>query len=283
MSLTQAKSLLFHPIDGHVIPELRGVAAWAASMRTDLLKLVIDVDPDVALQGDLLPAGDDVKAMLVDALLDKFATVEIIDNWSFGTTYQRLYHAGLADQLRPTITDPDAPFLARRFAIDVAESCQLTELQQELLSLALNIEERPYDRINAAYAVWRIADASTKSQLPPLIAESTDTDPDFELRGVALQALWPEFIWTEEMFDSVVPIDSRLIGEYHRFLRYLPDRLDSHDFPIALKWVSEQKNSYELRFGYETLINEILLAARDHLSTEGVLPALARAIWARLI
>jgi hypothetical protein len=59
----------------------------------------------------------------------------------------------LADQLRPHITSNDASLAARELAIDLAEACEVVELEDELATLALDRSAQLRSRINAAYAI----------------------------------------------------------------------------------------------------------------------------------
>jgi hypothetical protein len=67
-------------------------------------------------------------------------------------------------------------------------------------------------------------------------------DPDDQLRGHALEALWPEHISAEELFRSLTPLRrSNLYGQYKNFIRtYLPATLREDHLPAALEWVKEQ-------------------------------------------
>ncbi len=83
--------------------------------------------------------------------------------------YKNLNHPDIAEQLKPYILDKSKNEVVRRVAIDIAEECQISILQEVLANVVLDIEEDYYIRINSAWAVIRIADTSTKATLRPLV------------------------------------------------------------------------------------------------------------------
>ena len=72
---------------------------------------------------------------LLDAVESKRATDSPYSN---AEAYAKLNHSGLAAELRPFITDGQLSVTTRRLALVIAEKCRLTELQPELLQVALD-------------------------------------------------------------------------------------------------------------------------------------------------
>jgi hypothetical protein len=102
--------------------------------------------------------------------------------------------------------DRSRDFLARDFAIVLAQECNVRAVQGVLVQVALDATEDLRLRIKAADAVAAIGDDETKKKLAILVtgAGAAD-DPEDELKGITLRALWPKQITAVKLFDRLVP------------------------------------------------------------------------------
>jgi hypothetical protein len=132
-------------------------------------------------------------------------------------------------------------------------------------------------RVNAATAIERIGDTNAKHYLQSLLAIDAN-DPEDELRGIALRALWPEQISVEELFEAITPPKrENLLGIYWMFLaQHLTPFLQTTDLPIALRWVESQQEVGAWRIS-QTVVGVIMQFAWEHLEQPGVLDAFASA------
>jgi predicted NACHT family NTPase len=175
----QVLDLILHPTDGKVIPQLHQTAAWLATLSPQIFQRLTTIDPEVLLRSDVTKADEQGRRTLVASLLDLYDREELLDtDWELRREYGKLNHSQLAAQLRSYITDKDKGRIARRVAVEMGEACNLAELSTELLSVALDDSEDRQVRIQAAYALSRIGDAATRTQLRPLA------------EGVRLQRKW---------------------------------------------------------------------------------------------
>src|SRR6185369_16166618 len=119
-----------------------------------------------------------------------------------------------------------------------AEWCEVQSLQEDLARLALD-ESADIDlRVNAAYAVTRIADSQTKAKLKPLAFGEAGDDPDDELKGRGLRAIWPEHVSSSELLSLLsYPKRPSLYCSYKSFLDALANEVDSLDLVVALRWL----------------------------------------------
>jgi hypothetical protein len=98
---TMLKALL-HPAGG-LVPQLSGVAAWAASLSGALRATLIADEPFALLKGDLSSCDDDDRASLVKSLLDAVDSKRSTDSpYSNAEAYGKLNHPGLAAELTAT-------------------------------------------------------------------------------------------------------------------------------------------------------------------------------------
>lgn len=272
----RAVALLFHAADEKkVVPQLRGVASWLASIHHGTFERLANVDPLLLLGADA-PALDDAARTAVAArLLAQIDALKAHDG-AFGLRqrYAKLAHPGLDAQLRPYILDEAKNPVVRRVAIDIAEACNVRTLEDVLVTLALDRDAHYGTRHQAVSALAKIGSPDARSRLRPLLG-ARDDDPEDELRGYTLTALWPAHMTTTELFAALLPRrNAHYFGMYAAFLGGLSKRLADADIGIAAKWALANARA----FRDEAIIREVCSRARGLLADAGV-----RASYARLI
>jgi predicted NACHT family NTPase len=283
LTAPQRRSLILH--DGRVVPQLREAAAWLASMSVEVFRELIESDPEVLFRSDAASADVKDRQALVGALLTFYDEERAFD-WGYDQwhLYRKLAHPDLADQLRPFIHDRAKGIVVRRVAVGLAEACQLQELQDDLVRLALDRTENFQVRVNAAYAIGRIADAASKRKLLPLARGEAGDDPADELKGCALKALWPGLISAPELFALITPPkDENLLGAYRGFL--LGDefrQISLADLVFALEWIAQQQPLGRLPHSFDTPGDSFMYQAWQGMDQPGILDAFARAAITRL-
>ena len=276
----QIFDLIFHPIDRKVIPQLRQVAAWLATLSPEMFQRLTTIDPEVLLYSDVTKASEDGRRKLVESLLDLYDREELLDtDWAMRQEYRKLNHSKLADQLRPFITNQAKGALVRRVAAQIAEACQLRGVSQELLTVALDNSDNIQIRVWSAYAIARVGDEATRAKLRPLAEGKAGDDPEYELKGCALQALWPDLIDFGELLTLLVPPQNPSFhGTYTEFLqRKLVDGLQPKDLPTALNWVTSLELSPLSSF--EIVTERIILKALQHVDDPDIAVSLASTIF----
>lgn len=230
---------LRHPTGG-LIPQLSGVAAWAASLSGALRAALIADEPIALLKGDLSSWSADDRKALVQSLLDAVESKQVTDSpYSNAEAYAKLNHPGLADELRSFITDGQRAAITRRLALLVAEKCKLTELQSELLQVALDAADHPQVRAGAVSALKRCGDGSVPVLVRPLAAGQGGPDPNDDVKGNSLDLLWPDHLTAAELFSLLTPTADNYFGAYALFQLGLPDTLKTGDLLPALEWASQ--------------------------------------------
>jgi predicted NACHT family NTPase len=287
MSLTQTMSLLCHPYDPEkkLVPQLHETAAWLAGMQPDAFREIMKLDPEVLLRSDVATADVEDRAALVGSLLKLYDEERLLDrDPDIRRLYRKLNHPELAEQLRPYIFDSSKGIIVRRVAIDIAEACETRTLQNELAEIALDQTQPLPIRVEAAYAAGRIADTATKARMKPLITGEASDDPDDELKGCALRALWPDHMTAGELFGVLTaPKRDDFIGAYYRFISHdLAQHISPADLPIALEWTAEQESRHQLAYSIREFIDNIMLLGWKHLESTGVLPAFAKTVISRI-
>ncbi|MBI4319905.1 MAG: hypothetical protein HY675_15560 [Chloroflexi bacterium] len=286
MTIPQIISLIRHPGDaeGKLIPQLHETSGWLATMVPDIFRQVMTFDPVVLLRSDVASADVQDRAALVENLLQLFEQDRQPDSLDDRSRYARLLHPGLVEQLRPYIRDTSKGIIVRRVAIDIAEACRLRALQEDIANVALDTAQPLPIRVKAARTTGRIGGDETRARLRILITNEGVDDPDDELKGCALQALWPGLMSTEELFSVLtLPKREALVGAYYIFVAVdLPKSTLSIKLTVALDWVANQRASHNLPIPFRKLISALMLKAWDQLESPGTLATFAKALLSRL-
>lgn len=285
LNADQVMELLTHPDDpeGKLVPQLYETAAWAATLMPELFRRIMVADADVVLRSDVAAVDAEDRAALVEALLRLFEEERIAHDWERQTHYRKLAHPRLAEQLRPYINDASRHPVARRTAILIAHECELHELRDDLVRLALDASEKVWLREQAADAVSDLGDGEAKRKLKPLAMGESKDDPNQELKGYALIAVWPEYITAQELFAALDQPRESFFGSYFLFLtQHLVSRLRPDDLPTALVWVESLELRRELSISLQQVTDDIMLLAWEHLDNPEVLEAFSRTAFTRL-
>jgi hypothetical protein len=282
VSIEQIRDLIFTQQEfdeegSRVIPQLKETAAWLATMHLPLLREIAKSDPQVLLRSSVSGTDASIRKEVTYSLLRK-AEEETITDFDLRQRYKVLIHPGLPEQLRPYINDQKKGFLVRRMAIDIAEACEVRELVEDLLKVALDEHEDVHTRFQAADAVSEIGDTNAKVKLHPLLNVG-DIDENDELKGCGLRALWPEHLTVQELFLNITkPKRGNFIGMYQLFLRQeLMPHLKVSDLPTALAWVQRlpEEKPDEIS-ALQDLSAEILQRAWENLHDAMVLDRFAK-------
>jgi hypothetical protein len=230
--------VLTHPTGG-LIPQLTVVAAWTASLSAELRASLIAAEPWALLHGDLSNWEASDLELLTGSMLNHVEEGRFHEHF-FGMTetYAKLAHPGLAARLRPVIMARSLKPTTRRVAFNIAERCGLKELQPEILDVVLDGTDIHAVRAIAVAALRRCGDGSALSQLLALARGEAGDDPQDEIKGYALDLLWPTHIRTAEVFARLTPSDQRFFGAYANFILGLPTRLATPDLLPALNWAT---------------------------------------------
>jgi hypothetical protein len=276
--------ILTHP-GGGLIPQLASVAAWVASLIAAVRTTLLASDPWALLRGDLSSWPPEDLEALVASMLRYVDEGKYYERF-FGMfeTYAKLKHPNLTAQLRAVITNPSLQPITRRTALMIAERCALPDLQPELLQLANDSSADPWLRAGSIAGLKHCGDSTVPPQILALMRTGIAPDPDDEIRGGALDLLWPSHISTQELFSFLGPANDRHYGSYHHYLKELPETLAAPDLPAALAWATAYLGRANLtNESYEkTLADAIMFRAWEFLDDSNVLDALLAHLEVRL-
>jgi predicted NACHT family NTPase len=283
ISTSQILNLLIYP-DGRVVPQLQETTAWLASMRPEIFQEVVRTDPDILLQSDIATTDYKSKAKLVESLL-KLHDSNKLELFKF-RRYDKLHYPDLAKYLEAYIRDSSKNQQARKVAINIAIDCQEKDVQDCLVDVACDTTQPYKIRERAAYAVSRIGDEDIKSRLKPLALDKNEENPDDNLRGYSLQAIWPQYISVNDLLNSLSPpTTTGIIGSvYQNFIAIeFIKHLELPDLPIALQWLENLPHCrIHLHYPFRDLADSVMLKGWQNLDEPGVIEAFANIAMIKL-
>lgn len=268
-------------LESKLIPQLHGVAAWISSMQPKVFNEIVKRNPETLLSSDILTADIQVRAALVESFIQQYEKKEFYwGTYDFHRYLYKLRHPDLGEQLKPYLHYKNKDHLSRIIAIDIAEACNVSELHEYLLKIALDDDEPISVRENAASALSKVGDEKVKIKLKPLAIEPVAADKHDGLKGYALQCLWPNQLSAKELFECLrFPKRENFVGKYHMFLTHeLIENVKADDLPIALDWVLQLGESYVLPQPFRELSKLIMLKSWDYLEQKSILNKFAHLV-----
>jgi hypothetical protein len=282
LHIEQLRSLVFHPRRKRVIPQVREVASWIALRNEELFAEIAEFDPEVLLGSAAPSLSNEQRRGLADALLRSCDQSEVL-HIRHHLELRHLAHPTLTEQLKTVLVDSERPMATRYFAARIARDCAATGLGEALLGIALSDTETHDLRTIAAYAIADVGSEEERSQLRPLLQASREIDPDDQLRGAALDAIYPGDKYDDAMWDYLeLPRQSFFGGSYSSFLTYsVVPKLHAENLPAALRWCAAQPP--EDIGPIPELEGEIFSLALEHIEDDGIADLLANTVlqWAR--
>ncbi len=287
MDAEQIMSLLASPDDpdGRLIPQLREVAAWAATLDDEVLADVMRREPELLLRADGLSLPPEARVQVVASLLTEDAAmrVERYDR-RIRRAFAGLVHPGLPDQIRDALR-PENSILVQQMAFALAQAAAMPELQEDLVAFALSNDRPAYLRDDAIRALKEYADAETRLALVPLATDRIESDEDDGIKGQALAATFRSPLTVLQVLEALTPArDEHLFGAYKVFVsRTLPQALRLEELPEALEWAQTVPRDHGATDLLASLADDILAAAWPHLDDDRVRAAVVAVIKPRLI
>ena len=143
----------------------------------------------------------------------------------------------------------------------------------------------PHLRSRAVHALSACGDETIPPQLLPLAKGELGPDPQDDIKGYALEILWPDYIAAQQLFSLISPPAAGYVGAYVMFLtRTLPERLNVEDLSPALNWAaSNVTDTSEIGdFHFRSLADSIFIKAWKNLDRPEIIDLLLTYVFARL-
>ncbi len=269
----QIKSLLLHP-KGSLIPKLRGVAAWFTELDHEHFELLLKADPEALLLVGLTNVSDPDKSALTHALLDLYNRRGAFPRDTY--SYKELDHDGLSNIIREYLGSEATFEGAKYLALEIAADCCLNALADDLLDIVFDSTKPPRLRARAADAIRVSCPREVRNKLAPFVANNIENDPDDEIIGTCLAAIWPDCVSTEELLAVLAPPkNTHLTGAYQVFLHFnFLKGIEPSDLPKVLEW-ARSLPSRDKAYWSDRIRDILIEQAWNNLETPGVSKSLA--------
>lgn len=251
-SSTQIANLFL--LNKKCIPQLAETAVWLSTKQPELFAALCRFDVPTLFSGDGRFQDDDSKRKIVDAAFQGFDDSSHLELLPSSRQLAPLVHPGLGQQITAILKRKNTSWACRRFAINLAEACNLSEVQGAICKIALSASQDNNTRREACHALARIADDSTRSKLIKICQIDSVNDPQHDLLGNALIACYPRVLPIELLLEQLVPPAPGYIGMYAHFIGELPTLLKEDDIPEFLNWAANRQPD-----GLQHTIDSIIL------------------------
>ena len=189
--------------DQKFAPQLHDTLRWLVEMRSDVLSEVVKRQPMLLLTTDVSHLSEKEFTKLFTAVLN-MPDPYVYSHETWNLRRFRSSHPSAKCVLLPYLTDSRRSRYLRRFVLQLLECLDTNEIDDVLVRLALDNEEDQVLRQSAARLLGNIGSVEAKLRLKPYIYGSED-DTEDDLKGYALQALWPNHITADELFEALSP------------------------------------------------------------------------------
>ena len=270
--------------DGMFPPNLHDCLRWLIELRKDILPEIISRQPLVVLAGDLSHLSDSEFEKLFATLLN-LPDPRVYRREAWNLRNFRAGHPSARRLLVPYLADTSGSPYLRHFVLRLMRQLDVSDIDDVLARIALNANEDDALRHSAAHRICEVGQVEAKLQLKPYI-HGKDDDPDDELKGCALQALWPDHLTADELFGALSPPKrENLVGSYRVFLfeGSVVNKLQPVDLPTALRWVAAQPTRFEMSRILNDLPSAIMRKAWENIHIQGVMETFAETAVAMMM
>ncbi|MCI5221318.1 MAG: hypothetical protein D3924_01200 [Candidatus Electrothrix sp. AR4] len=210
-------------IDGRIPADLRGVYAWLVSMLSGMADRILAHDPYGAIiYGDAYAWRPNTKIRAIDALIELAKK----DPW---------FHHSLSNKPLGGLSSPEIVSKFREILKNdsgethllslvlgaIANGPELNEMRHDLLAFIRSPERKDYQKARAISAFFNACPQylSDLEQILDEVQSDGIADPEQDLRGTLLYALYPDKIGYERIVDYLVAPPRYVLNNYFFFLK----------------------------------------------------------------
>lgn len=290
LSLGELLDLLAAPEDERrgIAPQMQDIAGWVSRWQDEMFEHLLQTDPHVVLLGDVAALSPEKRSRLSARLLQQYDRRRLrpTDAWKFGT--QHLSNPDLPSQLREYLK-PEHHADIRSVAINLIQQNGVESLSDEVVQIALADDEPLRLRVSSAHALGVVGEEETLQKLIPLLRLGEKEDPERELRGSVLSAVYPDILSAEDVLPDLPPPREKDSRTYVRFIeRDFFEGVDATNLISVFErfedWLqlgssSETGETVRIPRILEPFVDELFLTASSNLSDEEIRSRLAGWIY----
>lgn len=225
---------------------------------------------------------DDIvkREYIVEALLTGFRD-GTLDAHKYFDKLKSLDYPHLSQRLLPILRSSSQPSNLLIGALFLSASCTFfdesldgesekqyfeADIESAIINIATCKEWEADVRVFASIALLHYGSDKAKLSLMPHALSLEKTNPNVELKGVALQALWPHQLSGSELFSTLYAPPVGPHTSFHSFVSFnLVPGLSKPDIIPALRWVNERSDESEQDYYLRSLCDDIIKFSADFL------------------
>lgn len=237
-----------------IVSELRGIAAWVATLNSDIRLPLAEVDPLGFLEyGDVRQLPIATKQYLLDRFMQKAGKLygfhwQLAESTSAGELASLDMLATFKERLQQyQYTEPSQSVLSALLAMLAHGHYPIPELKDYLLGIVRDARCWPINRSRALDSWLKICDSTEALQLLNEAAKEEIQDSDDEIIGHLLAFVYPCYLRTQDLLIYLrPPRQPNLLGAYWAFWRlHLSEKLPEEDSSVLLDQLATKPNLFE--------------------------------------
>lgn len=260
MSIKQISDLIFHTeYTGKLIPQLHQTAAWIAGMNIQIFDAILKKDYDVLFLSDFSNIQSYQKRSFIKKFLEDEKYQFRQSSYCDYRKYSSLKYPGIEDQIRHFITDYNNHPRVITLALEVANQCKLTGLQEDYL----NLIRFCFDEVQtkAIYTFIKNANREEYCELKKIVL--TCRFYDAHVNSLVISKLMENgMLNTREVLQLLSRVDFKLENNFiKQIIQKTIGDLDIDQLAEVLEWVSFQNSTNNRRKDKKSLslISDLLL------------------------
>ncbi|GAB3219285.1 hypothetical protein GCM10027447_01780 [Glycomyces halotolerans] len=263
--------------DGTLPRAMTATAAWIAALQPDLTHSIIVDNATAFLESQVDLPSDELRRDIVDRILTAAGNDDI--DVLYGESFANLAHSALEPQLLRYLDDKSITAMQLWWIANLAEngaaSGACAKLEPHVYSSACSVLARRA----CARTIGAIGTPEQRMALAELLRLPEAEDPNDDLLAMAIDALYPELLSTEDLLAVLRPRRNRnYLGPYQVLLGSLPQRIPPADLGKTLNWVSIHAAGDEWGFGQ--LVPKLVAIAWSSPQRSDLIPEIAKVVAA---
>ena len=262
-----------------IISHLRGVAGWLATFNQEFRNYWLEKDFKIAGNIDFKILPIEEKEKFLKFLITQYKDYEYFnESWLNNEYFYSSFAEDKLTQLFREVLENKNKYGShiRKIVLEIILYGKFTSLLDSVLEIVLNNKENINLRSTAIRIIGKFGNKNQKLSLKNLLPLAKSLDPEDELLGEILDALFPEILRREELIKYLKPPQKRnYFGKYHLFLHYqLPEKASVEDCEFIINYlVSKNLENFDEDIVnlYVSLLVKILKNKSESISSEVLL------------
>lgn len=285
LQMPQLESILLHEdgVSSGVIPQLKEVAMWLASMHDGFFKRLIEVDPIILLKSSIWVKDKERLKALLKSLIKKVSERSRTPDYRRHFKFLKNFDfEGIQELLRSELSISKYDDHSKRFILDIIDAIGIEEMADKLIDIVLD-DDSGLRLKNHALDILYDFDNKSEFYSKLLSLLKSPDENDYLLIANSIKVLYPAHISSSqliEIFEYSADLKERIlkISGYH-----ILKKSESKELAILLEWASENfpEKNYPSK-GSAEFFDEIILKGIKHINEDKIKKSLSQYIFKKI-